>query len=147
MSRDQSIQVCVRNDRICEVYSFKVHWAPSEGQELDPQEEARLREEDKAIDFIADFHDYGEELEEALTGFLTNGSVELDYETSMLINGIFAGRINEKMLDFYASITKRLIDNGKVSAEKMDGLIDKLYYQANILKECADMFSSKLRTI
>lgn len=82
MSKDQSIQIIVRDGEIEETYNFEVHWdkptwIDDEDEEgLEPQEEAEMREKDEAIDLIADFHDYLDTLEEKLSEFLTWGRVE-----------------------------------------------------------------------
>lgn len=148
MSRDQSIQICVRDGETKEAYTFKVHWdKPSwideEGEEgLDPEEEEQMREEDEAIDFIADFHDYIDTLEDKLSEFLSWGRVEYDRKNSEILDAMLSCHRLDSPIVMEA--VKARMGVGVYTREDVENVLNNLYAQANFLKELADVFQDKL---
>lgn len=148
MSKDQSIQVCVQDGEIKEAYTFKVHWdkpawIDEEGEEgLDPEEEEQMREEDEAIDFIADFHDYMDTLEDKLSEFLSWGRVEYDRKNSEILWEMLSSYELDSPIIMEA--VKARMEAGVYTKEDIEDVLNNLYAQANFLKELADVFQDKL---
>ena len=148
MSREQSIQVCVQDGEIKEAYTFKVHWdkpawIDEEGEEgLDPEEEAEMREEDEAIDLIADFHDYIDTLEDKLSEFLSWGRVEYDQKNNEILSEMLAAYNVD--IPIIMEAVKARMEVGAYTKEDIEDVIDNLYRQGEYLKELADVFQDKL---
>ena len=148
MSKDQSIQICVQDGEIKEAYTFKVHWdKPSwideEGEEgLDPEEEEQMREEDEAIDLIADFHDYMDTLEDKLSEFLSWGRVEYDRKNNEILWEMLSSYEHDMPIIMEAA--KARMGVGAYTKEDIEDVIDNLYRQGEFLKELADVFQDKL---
>lgn len=148
MSKDQSIQICVQDGEIKEAYTFKVHWdKPSwideEGEEgLDPEEEEQMREEDEAIDLIADFHDYIDTLEDKLSEFLSWGRVEYDQKNNEILWEMLSSYEHDMPIIMEAA--KARMEAGVYTKEDIEDVIDNLYRQGEFLKELADVFQDKL---
>ena len=138
----------MRDGGIREAYTFKVHWdKPSwideEGEEgLDPEEEEQMREEDEAIDLIADFHDYIDTLEDKLSEFLSWGRVEYDKKNNEILSEMLASYEYDSPVIMEA--VKARMGAGVYTKEDIENIIDNLYRQAKFLKECADVFQYKL---
>ncbi len=138
MSRDQNLEICVRDGNTIECYSFNVHWdKPSfiDEEELDPQDEAELRERDEATDFISDFHDFPENLEAALTDFLTGGRVELDGKKSLMLTNVLGIENFDLGLDMLLKLYTK---------EEVEETLESFRKQAQLLTKCADTVQCKL---
>jgi dsDNA-binding SOS-regulon protein len=138
----------VQDGEIKEAYTFKVHWdKPSwideEGEEgLDPEEEEQMREEDEAIDLIADFHDYMDTLEDKLSEFLSWGRVEYDQKNNEILSHILAAYKLD--IPIIMEAVKARMGVGVYTKEDIEDVIDNLYRQGEFLKELADNFQDKL---
>lgn len=138
----------MRDGGIREAYTFKVHWdKPSwideEGEEgLDPEEEASMREEDEAIDFIADFHDYIDTLEDKLSEFLSWGRVEYDEKNSEILWEMLSSYKHDSPI--FMEAVKARMEAGVYTREDVENVLNNLYAQGSFLKELVEVFQDKL---